>query len=69
VSTSTSSGETSTSSPSTALTTPAASNSSITATNTRTTPYSTLSYNTTSNPVTITDSEWAPTKTQTGQPS
>ncbi|KAJ6094779.1 hypothetical protein N7467_002292 [Penicillium canescens] len=69
VSTSTSSGETSTSSPSTALTTPATSNSSITATNTTTTPYSTLSYNTTSNPVTITDSEWPPTQTQTGQPS
>ncbi|OGE50354.1 hypothetical protein PENARI_c017G08337 [Penicillium arizonense] len=59
----------STSSPSTALTTPATSNSSISATNTTTTLYSTLSYNTTSDPVTITDSEWPPIQTQTGQPS
>ncbi|PYH81903.1 hypothetical protein BO82DRAFT_414824 [Aspergillus uvarum CBS 121591] len=46
-------------------------NSTITAntTATMTTPYSILSYNTTTNPVTITNTNWPPSETQTGQPS
>ncbi|KAJ5153375.1 uncharacterized protein N7482_009853 [Penicillium canariense] len=43
--------------------------STITSNSTTTTSYSTLSYNTTTNPVTITDSTWPPTRTQSGQPS
>ncbi|KAJ5313358.1 uncharacterized protein N7443_000242 [Penicillium atrosanguineum] len=41
----------------------------ITANSTSATPYSTLSYNTTTNPVTITNSTWPPSQTQIGQPS
>lgn len=41
----------------------------ITSNSTATTPYSTLTYNTTTDPVTITDSTWPPTQTQSGQPS
>lgn len=53
---------------STASSITSASNSTITSTATSTTPYSTLSYNTTTNPVTITDSTWPPSQTQSGQP-
>lgn len=42
---------------------------SVTSNSTSATPYSTLSYNTTTNPVTITDSNWPPAQTQSGQPS
>ncbi|KAJ5608127.1 hypothetical protein N7537_004746 [Penicillium hordei] len=49
--------------------TSAISNSTITRISTSATPYSTLPYNTTTNPVTITDSTWPPSQTQTGQPS
>jgi len=45
------------------------SNATITMNSTSATPYSTLSYNKTTNPVTITDSTWPPSQTQTGQPS
>ncbi|KAF3384739.1 LysM domain-containing protein [Penicillium rolfsii] len=62
--TSTSTSVTSTTPSSTSL------NSTIaTSTTTTATPYSTLSYNVTTNPVTITQATWPPTQTQPGQPS
>lgn len=60
---------TSTSSTSSSSLTTSNSTGTITSNYTATTPYSTLSYNTTTNPVTITDDTWPPTQTQSGQPS